>query len=101
MPLFTFQFELELPIPITTYYWIDIEAFKSVLNRIDIELNCDLKNLKIVRFLTIHNNTILQTTEQLLSGSGFILSNPLQNCGNFMICRPEQVRNRLGDGQYE
>ena len=39
---------------ITTYYWIDIEAFKSILNRIDIESNCNLKNQnRIVRFLTI------------------------------------------------
>ena len=36
---------------ITTYYWIDVEAFKSTLNRIDIELwtkesklNCEVLN---------------------------------------------------------
>ena len=39
---------------ITTYYWINIEAFKSILNQINIESNCDLKNWnRIVRFLTI------------------------------------------------
>ena len=29
---------------ITTYYWIDIEAFKSILSWINNESNCDLKN---------------------------------------------------------
>ena len=29
---------------ITTYYWIDIEALKSILIRINIEWNCNLKN---------------------------------------------------------
>ena len=26
------------------YYWINIKAFKSILNQTDIESNCNLKN---------------------------------------------------------
>ena len=58
---------------ITTYYWIDIKAFKSILNRIDIESNCDLKNRKsksksnrIVRSLTIPSPSVFCGREELL-----------------------------------
>ena len=43
---------------ITTYYWIDIEAFESILNQIDIKPNYDLKNRNPnARLLTIPSPT--------------------------------------------